>query len=131
MYDQQIYAKQINSQIPLHSVPATSLEHSSLSSGMIRHWNDKNSRPSCQISFHWIPQDSIGMTRILQELGWHCKDLHNHDIDHNHNIDHDQNHNGGGPQQMVPLQITDVTHVVYVCAMLMATFSTMSTNTPG
>ena len=32
------------------------------SAAMIRNWNDKNSRPSCQSSF-------------LQELGGHCKDL--------------------------------------------------------
>ena len=42
---------------------------------MSRHWNDENSRPSCQSSFLRIPLDSTGMTRFLQELGGHCKDL--------------------------------------------------------
>ena len=42
---------------------------------MIRHRNDENSRPSCQISFLRNPPDSAGMTGFLQELGGHCKDL--------------------------------------------------------
>ena len=42
---------------------------------MIRHQNDENSRPSCQSSFLQNPPDSTGMTRFLQELGGHCKDL--------------------------------------------------------
>ena len=45
------------------------------SAGMIRHRNDENSRPSCQISFLRNPPDSAGMTGFLQELGGHCKDL--------------------------------------------------------
>ena len=36
-------------------------------------WAD--SRPSCQSSFLWNPLDSAGMTRFLQDLGGHCKDL--------------------------------------------------------
>jgi len=49
--------------IPLHSVTANSIEHSGLNSGMPKfHQNAKNSRPSCQISFHWIPLDSNRMT---------------------------------------------------------------------
>ena len=45
------------------------------SAGMIRHQNDKNSRPSCQSSFLRSPPDSAGMTGFLQELRGHCKDL--------------------------------------------------------
>jgi hypothetical protein len=56
-----------NNWIPLHSIPVHS-------AGIIRHRNGKNSRPSCQISFHWNLVDSAGMTGFLQELGGHCKD---------------------------------------------------------
>ena len=45
------------------------------SAGMIRHQNDKNSRPTCQSSFLRNPPDFAGMTGFLQELGGHCKDL--------------------------------------------------------
>ncbi|KIK00312.1 hypothetical protein K443DRAFT_79130, partial [Laccaria amethystina LaAM-08-1] len=48
-----------------------SIPESGYSAGIIRHQNGKNSRPSCQISFHWIPPDSAGMTGFLQELGGH------------------------------------------------------------
>jgi len=66
-----VFTKQPDS-VLLHSVPVNSAEHSGLNSGMPKfHWNAKNSRPSCQISFHWIPLDSAGMTRFLQELGGH------------------------------------------------------------
>jgi len=69
--------KQTNNWIPLHSISANSVEHSSLNSRMPkfhwnkRHWNEKNSRPSCQILFHWILPDSTGMTGFPQELGGH------------------------------------------------------------
>ena len=45
------------------------------SARIIRHQNDENTRPSCQSSFLQNPLDSAGMTRFLQELGRHCKDL--------------------------------------------------------
>jgi len=70
-----VFTKQSDS-VPLHSVPVNSVEHSSLNSGMPKfHQNATNSRPSCQISFHWIPPDSAKMTGFQQELGGHCKDL--------------------------------------------------------
>ena len=47
-----------NNQILVYSVPAHSVKHSGLNSGMRKfHWNDENSRPSCQSSFLQILEE--------------------------------------------------------------------------
>ncbi|EDR07232.1 uncharacterized protein LACBIDRAFT_298911 [Laccaria bicolor S238N-H82] len=54
----------------LWNIPVSILECPN-SPGMVRHQNDENSRPPCQISFLWNPPESAGMTGFLQELGGH------------------------------------------------------------
>ena len=54
----------------VHSVPVNpgtipvSIPECPISAGLRMHWNEKISRPSCQILIDWIPPDSAGMTRI-------------------------------------------------------------------
>jgi len=66
--------KQTNNQIPLHSVPANSAEHSGLNSGMPKFcWNKRHRNEKKKQAFlpNFIPPDSARMTGFLQELGGH------------------------------------------------------------